>query len=174
MSSPQTLRNWIGGEWIAPAGSEQIPVVNPATAETLAEAPLSSSADVGRAVGAASRAFPDWRRTPPGERIQHLFRLKALLERDFDEISATVTRECGKTLAESKGEMRRAVENVQKLSAPAVAGMDARDQSALDRALVALETGNPRQVAAHQLRGTATLTAVVSVVAAGAGVHCRY
>ena len=59
-----------------------------------------------------SRAFPAWRRTPVTDRVQFLFKLKALLERHFDDISRTITLECGKTLAESRGEMRRAVENV--------------------------------------------------------------
>ena len=45
--------------------------------------------------------------------MQPLFRLKALLERDFEELSWCVTTECGKTLAESRGEMRRAIENVE-------------------------------------------------------------
>src|SRR5690606_23734371 len=74
---------------------------------------LSTARDVGRAVEAAAAAFPEWRRTPPGDRIQYLFQLKGLLERDLDEIARTITLECGKTLAESKGELRRAIENVE-------------------------------------------------------------
>ena len=61
----------------------------------------------------ARDALRGWRETPPGDRVQPLFRLKALLERDFEEISRVVTTECGKTLAESRGELRRAVENVE-------------------------------------------------------------
>jgi malonate-semialdehyde dehydrogenase (acetylating)/methylmalonate-semialdehyde dehydrogenase len=49
---------------------------------------------------------------PCTDRVQFLFKLKEQLERHFDEISRTITLECGKTLAESRGEMRRAVENV--------------------------------------------------------------
>ena len=64
-------------------------------------------------MSAAAAAFPGWRRTPPTERIQFLFTLKGLLERHFDELAATITRECGKTLAESGGELRRAIENVE-------------------------------------------------------------
>ena len=61
----------------------------------------------------AREAFAEWRETPPADRVQPLFRLKALLERDFEELSRSVTLECGKTLAESRGEVRRAIENVE-------------------------------------------------------------
>ena len=58
-------------------------------------------------------AWPAWRRTPAGDRIQPLFRLKALLDANFREIAKLVTQECGKTLAEAEGEMRRGIENVE-------------------------------------------------------------
>ena len=89
-----------------------MPVLNPATGEQLGATPLSTAAEVAAAVDAASRAFPAWRRTPVTDRVQFLFKLKDLLERHFDDISRTITLECGKTLAESRGEMRRAIENV--------------------------------------------------------------
>ena len=89
-----------------------MPVLNPATGEHIGTTPLSTAAEVAAAVDAASRAFPAWRRTPVTDRVQFLFKLKDLLERHFDEISRTITLECGKTLAESRGEMRRAIENV--------------------------------------------------------------
>ncbi|HEX3270140.1 MAG TPA: CoA-acylating methylmalonate-semialdehyde dehydrogenase, partial [Ktedonobacterales bacterium] len=55
----------------------------------------------------------DWRRTPATERVQYLFTLKNLLEEHFDEIARLTTQECGKTLAESQGELRRGIENVE-------------------------------------------------------------
>lgn len=108
-----TLRNYIGGRWEAPAASQTTSVRNPATGEVLAEAPLSGAEDVGRAVKAAADALQTWRRTPPGDRIQPLFRLKALLDANFGDIARLVTQECGKTLAESEGELRRGIENVE-------------------------------------------------------------
>jgi malonate-semialdehyde dehydrogenase (acetylating)/methylmalonate-semialdehyde dehydrogenase len=54
-----------------------------------------------------------WRRVPAGERVQYLFKLKDLLEDNFEELSRTVTVENGKTLAEARGEIRRAIENVE-------------------------------------------------------------
>jgi malonate-semialdehyde dehydrogenase (acetylating) / methylmalonate-semialdehyde dehydrogenase len=113
MSRSALLPNYIDGQWCTPSGAEEVNVVNPATTELLARVPLSSAVEVDAAAGAAARAFPAWRRTPAGERVQPLFRLKSLLEKHFEELSRTITDECGKTLTESKGEMRRAIENVE-------------------------------------------------------------
>ena len=106
------MRNYVQGDWLSSDASETVPVYNPATGEELARTPLSTAREVAAAVDAAQRAFPAWRRTPVTDRVQFLFKLKDLLERQFDELSRTITMECGKTLAESRGEMRRAIENV--------------------------------------------------------------
>jgi malonate-semialdehyde dehydrogenase (acetylating)/methylmalonate-semialdehyde dehydrogenase len=107
------MRNYIEGEWRESAATERVPVINPATGEELGRTPLSPAAEVDQAARAAARAFPAWRRTPVTERVQFLFKLKDLLESHFEDISRTITMECGKTLAESRGEMRRAIENVE-------------------------------------------------------------
>jgi malonate-semialdehyde dehydrogenase (acetylating)/methylmalonate-semialdehyde dehydrogenase len=107
------MRNYIEGEWRDSAATERVPVINPATGEELGRTPLSPAAEVDQAARAAARAFPAWRRTPVTERVQFLFKLKDLLESHFEDISRTITMECGKTLAESRGEMRRAIENVE-------------------------------------------------------------
>jgi len=105
--------NFIDGQWVELEGQQYLPVFNPATAETLGEVPLSSVEVVDRAAEAAARAFQDWRRTPAVERVQYLFRLKNLLEADFEELARGITLENGKTLEESRGELRRAIENVE-------------------------------------------------------------
>src|SRR6202142_2814429 len=74
---------------------------------------MSTSADVDAAVQAAAAAFPAWRRTPPGERVQYLFKLKNLLEEHIDELSRLITMENGKTFGEAKAELRRGIENVE-------------------------------------------------------------
>ena len=79
----------------------------------MAQSPAGSAADVASAVEAASAAFPGWRAIPPAERIQYLFKLKALLEEHFDEIARITVTENGKTLAEARGELRRGIENVE-------------------------------------------------------------
>jgi malonate-semialdehyde dehydrogenase (acetylating)/methylmalonate-semialdehyde dehydrogenase len=113
MSDRPLLKNYIDGSWCSADATGSLTVANPATAEILAEAPLSSAADVERAAAAARSALRDWRRVPAGDRIQHLFRLKELLEKSFEELARTVTLENGKTLAEARGEIRRAIENVE-------------------------------------------------------------
>src|SRR6202049_672523 len=110
------LQNYIQGGWRRSATQEYVDVTNPATAEVLARTPLSSSADVDAAVQAAADAFPAWRRPPPGERVQYLFKLKNLLEEHLDELSRLITLENGKTFAEAKAELRRGIENVEVAS----------------------------------------------------------
>jgi malonate-semialdehyde dehydrogenase (acetylating)/methylmalonate-semialdehyde dehydrogenase len=68
---------------------------------------------VDAAVRAAAAAWPAWRRVPPPERIQYLFKLKQRLEDALPMLARTITEECGKTLAEAEGEMRRGIENVE-------------------------------------------------------------
>jgi len=118
MSSPATtqapdLQNYIAGSWRRSSGSHFVDVMNPATAELLARTPLSTAVDVEAAVKAAADAFPAWRRTPPGERVQYLFKLKNLLEDHIDELARLITIENGKTFAEAKAELRRGIENVE-------------------------------------------------------------
>jgi len=107
------VRNLIDGEWRDPASHYGLELFNPATGEPLGKSPAGSAADVDEAARAAQAAFPAWRATPPGDRIQYLFKLKALLEDHLDELAALVTIENGKTLAEAKAELRRGIENVE-------------------------------------------------------------
>ncbi len=107
------LKNYINGEWRESNATDFLDVVNPATSENLGRVPFSPAADVDEAAQAAAEAFDSWRRTPAAERIQYLFKFKNLLEDNFEEIARIITMECGKTIGESRGEMRRAIENVE-------------------------------------------------------------
>src|SRR5262245_27820175 len=107
-----TLKNYIGGAWIASAATRFGEVRNPATHRLLAKVPMGGAADVDQAVQAAARAFPAWRRTPPVQRVKPLFKLKAILEDRLEDIARTVTLEHGKTLDESRNSVRRAIDNV--------------------------------------------------------------
>src|SRR5450755_2165612 len=107
------LLNYIGGKWRQSRTSEYLDVRNPATAETLVRVPLTAAREVDEAVQAAQTAFPEWRRTPSTQRIQYLFKLKKLLDDNFEEIARLTVDECGKTLDESRGELRRGIENVE-------------------------------------------------------------
>ena len=113
MREATELLNFYDGAWSPSVGEDTLQIVNPATGEKLADNPLGDAGDVSRVVDAAARAFPDWRRTPPGERVQYLFKFKQLLEEHFEEIARLTTLEHGKTLAESRGELRRGIENVE-------------------------------------------------------------
>src|SRR5271155_2473685 len=115
VAAPPTIRltNFINGRWTDSSASEWRDVVNPATGETLAQVPLADAQEVNQVVEAAAAAFPEWRRTPPEDRIQPLFRLKMLLEDHIDDIARIITQENGKTFAEAKAEMRRGIENVE-------------------------------------------------------------
>ena len=112
-TGPRELQHYINGQWQRSKSSEYQDILNPATGDLLGRVPLGAADDVDRAVQAASQAFPEWRRTPPEDRIQYLFKLKQILEDHFDEIARTITTENGKILAESRGELRRAIENVE-------------------------------------------------------------
>jgi malonate-semialdehyde dehydrogenase (acetylating)/methylmalonate-semialdehyde dehydrogenase len=109
---PEVL-NYVRSTWLESSATERVPVVNPATGDELGRTPLSTAAEVDLAVRAAADVFRVWRAVPVTERVQPLFKLKSLLDAHFEEIAATITSECGKTLAESRGEMRRAIENVE-------------------------------------------------------------
>lgn len=109
----QKISNYVNGSWINSKSNEFADVINPATGEVLAHTPLSTNAEVDAAARAAAAALPAWRQTPAQDRIQYLFKLKSLLENNIEEIGRTITLECGKTLDEAKGEMRRAIENVE-------------------------------------------------------------
>ena len=93
----QRLDNFIGGAWRPSSAAQALKVLNPASAQVLAEVPLSPAAEVHQAAESAACAFPGWRRTPAGERVQPLFKLKTLLEENLDDLARTITNECGKT-----------------------------------------------------------------------------
>lgn len=107
------MQNYIEGQWRESSSTATLPVINPATGEELAQTPLSPAAEIDAAAQAAARAFPQWRRVPVTERVQFLFKLKTLLEEHFEDLARTITMEAGKTLVESRGELRRAIENVE-------------------------------------------------------------
>lgn len=109
----KTLQNYINGSWVSANTDQTLEVLNPATLEVLAKVPLSTAEDVGKVAELAHQAYLDWRELPPGDRIQYLFKMKALLEENLDQISEVITLENGKTFGESKGEIQRAIENVE-------------------------------------------------------------
>ncbi len=108
-----SVKNYINGSWVASKSSRKQPVMNPATGEQLAEVPLSTAAEVDKAVKAAAAAFYEWRTTPPYTRARAMFKFKNLMEENFEELSRLVVKENGKTIDESRGEVRRSIENIE-------------------------------------------------------------
>lgn len=104
---------FIGGEWRTLADVPTSPVHNPSTGNVIAETPLCEARHVDEAVEAAAAAFPAWWETPAVERARVLFQFKALLEQNFEELIRLNTREHGKTLAESRGNVKRGIEMVE-------------------------------------------------------------
>jgi len=105
--------NYVAGNWVTPDACENLAVTDPATGKTLGAVPVSGRSDVDRAVAAAVAAFPAWRRTPVPERARVFFRLKALLDEHHDELAVSLSREHGKNVAETWGEVQRGIENVE-------------------------------------------------------------
>jgi malonate-semialdehyde dehydrogenase (acetylating) / methylmalonate-semialdehyde dehydrogenase len=87
-------------------------VFNPATGEEVARLPLSSAEDLNTAVAAAKKAALSWGTTPPMKRVRPLFKFKELLEKNADEIARLISREHGKTHADSLGELARGIDVV--------------------------------------------------------------
>ncbi len=107
------LLNYVNGQWTRSEAGTYLPVTNPATADVLTTVPLTPAQEVDAAVQVAAEAFQGWRRIPATDRIQYLFALKNLLEENLDDLARIITEECGKTFGESKGELRRGIENVE-------------------------------------------------------------
>ena len=110
MIATKNVQSFIGGKFRDSRSEKTDPIPNPATGETIASLPHSTREEINEAVAAAKQAFPAWSETPVPERAQVMFRFKALFDQHIDELSEIVTRENGKTLDESKGEVKRAIE----------------------------------------------------------------
>ncbi len=88
-------------------------VFDPSTGKITKQVSLASKPTVIEAIDAAEAAFPAWKNTPPAKRAQVMYRLKALLEQNADKICKLISEEHGKVLNDSRGELGRAIENVE-------------------------------------------------------------
>ena len=111
------LDNYVGGRWVPVRGGERIDVTDPASGEVLARVGMSTRADVEDAVAAAREAHAGWRAVPVIRRAQLLFRLREALSARAGELAQSVTREMGKTLADARAEVDRAIEMVEAATA---------------------------------------------------------
>lgn len=109
----QTLKNFIGGQWVASSSSQSELVPNPATGEGLAYVPLSNREDLDKAVEAAKASFGKWSKTPVPRRARILFKYQQLLVEHWDELARLITLENGKSYEEAYGEVQRGIECVE-------------------------------------------------------------
>jgi aldehyde dehydrogenase (NAD+) len=106
-----SYQNFIGGRWVSSSSGEWIENRNPAdTSDLIGRFPLSTSADVDKAVAAAKEAFDGWRRTPAPKRAEILFRVGEILIRDKEKYTRDMTREMGKVLKEAGGDVQEAID----------------------------------------------------------------
>jgi alpha-ketoglutaric semialdehyde dehydrogenase len=108
---PGVYQNFINGEWLAPKNGKSIENRNPAnTDEVLGVYPISGPEDVNLAVDAAREAYKKWRMVPAPKRGEILFRVAELLVKRKEEFSRDMTREMGKVLAETRGDVQEAID----------------------------------------------------------------
>lgn len=109
----QTVPLLSDGNWSVSTSANTAQVLNPSTGKVLAEVPLCDAVETGSVVESAARALPAWAATPAVERARVMFKFRQLMEENFDELAALVTREHGKTLPESRAEVQRGLEMVE-------------------------------------------------------------
>jgi len=112
-SSAPLLPHLIAGEKYESKNCTQKVNFNPGTGEAVFSVPMDDTDAAEKAVQAASAAFPAWAATPVGDRIQHLFRYKTLLEENIEELAAIVVKEHGKTTGEAIGSVRRGIDCIE-------------------------------------------------------------
>jgi 1-pyrroline dehydrogenase len=113
VSTTTSHQIFIAGKWVDAAAGETMDVLNPATAEVIAEVPRCSAEDVDRAVEAAVDALPEWLETTPGERAGILLRLADLIEENADELAEIESRNVGKPLPYARDEMPVCADNIR-------------------------------------------------------------
>ncbi|HUP89331.1 MAG TPA: CoA-acylating methylmalonate-semialdehyde dehydrogenase [Longimicrobiales bacterium] len=115
-TAPKTappVHNVIGGKHVECASKRRLTVTSPATGEAIGDLPLSTTSDLDAAVNAAVKAQLEWGRKPVKDRVQVLFKLKALFEAEVDRLAEIVHLENGKTIEEAKGSILRGVECIE-------------------------------------------------------------
>jgi acyl-CoA reductase-like NAD-dependent aldehyde dehydrogenase len=107
---------YINGEWVKASSGKTFETRNPATGESLALFPQGTREDVVKAIEAAQKTFPRWRRFPPPKRGEILLRAAAIMRRRKEELGSLVTREMGKVIAEGKGDVQEAIDFLEYIA----------------------------------------------------------
>jgi len=104
------IKNWIHNEENESSGKTVIDLLTPYTGAVIGTVPMGTTQDVDLAVSSGIEGFKVWSNTPIKERVQVMFKLKSLMERDFEELKQIVSLENGKTLVEAAGDVAKAIE----------------------------------------------------------------
>jgi aldehyde dehydrogenase (NAD+) len=111
LRATREYQNYIDGKWVASKSGKTFENRNPADQDDLIGTFQESNADdVNVAVDAASRAYEQWRLTPAPKRAEYLYRVGDILKRDKEKIAREMTREMGKVLDETKGDVQEAID----------------------------------------------------------------
>ena len=113
MATLKRLKFCINNEWLESQSAKYMPVMNPSLGIQIAETPCCTQSEVDAAVDAAAAAYPAWANTPIPQRIQLMFRFKALLDQHLDELTTLLATEMGKVLSEARGDVLKAIEVVE-------------------------------------------------------------
>ncbi len=108
--TPELFKNLIGGKWVEAKSGQTMPSTSPATGEVLGLVPKSGPEDVTAAVEAAKTAFETWRKVPAPRRAEILFRAAELLVKEKETLARLMTREMGKVLTETRGDVQEAID----------------------------------------------------------------
>ena len=135
---PDSLPLLIGAEWVKSQSTEHLAVMNPGTGEKLSNVPLASEQEVDCAVESCQSAFQEWKEVPLSNRVQYLFRMKAVFESHLEELARINTQNHGKTIVESRGDIRRTIENIE---AAIAAGLTLSKGEQLDQVAPGIDEG---------------------------------
>jgi len=121
------LKLLIDGQWVESASTKVNQTTNPATGQVIAEFPTATQAEARAAVEAAQRGFEAWREVAVRERGKILFDMRHKFEEHFDQLTRVLTQDHGRTIGESRGSVRRCIENIES-ACSALYGLAARNE----------------------------------------------
>lgn len=138
------IKNFVDGKFVEPEGERKYDVYNPAEGKVIANVSEASREDINGAIDSAFEAQIKWNQIPVTERIKYLFKLENIMWDHIDELARVTTIEHGKTLEESKGDIVRAIQNVESAAAATyhIMGENNRDISrGVDEELIRVPVG---------------------------------
>ena len=100
-------KNFLNGKWVDSKSTQRFDVKCPLTQDVIAQTPLSTEEEFNAAVANAKDTFQTWSKTPISQRVRYMLKYQQLLKEHQDELAALITKEHGKTLVDSAGDVFR-------------------------------------------------------------------